>query len=181
MRITEETIDDLHEYATISIAFVVERIVAVSHSDTPGPFTFSAVAVEHPWVKDYDALEPPMTWLHRFDTRGWGLLAAYEAGLRVGGAIVIPDAPTKATLWDLRVEPEFRSTGVGSALFHAAERWSWARGCRLLDVETQNVNAPACFFYARMGCRLERVEEEAYPDLPGEARIVWAKDLDSNS
>jgi len=178
VRITEEPIDRLHEHATISIAFVVERVLTVSHSDAPDPFTFSEVAVEHRWVKDYDALDPPLSWLHRFDTREWGLLVAYEAGVRVGGAIVIPEAPMKATLWDLRVEPESRSAGVGSALFHAAERWSCARGCRQLEVETQNVNAPACFFYARMGCRLERVEEEAYPDLPGEARIVWAKDLD---
>ena len=180
VRITEEAIDRLHEHATISTAFVVERILAATQSDCVGGVTFSEVAVDHPWVKDYDAIEPPTNWLRRFDTRDWRLLVAYEARVRVGGAVIIPQTPTKAILWDLRVRPESRSCGVGSALFRAAEDWSRARGCRVLEVETQNVNAPACLFYARMGCRLADVEQEAYPDLPGEARIVWARDLDSN-
>jgi GNAT superfamily N-acetyltransferase len=49
------------------------------------------------------------------------------------------------------VRPEVRSSGVGSALFRAAEDWSRRRGCRTLKVETQNINLPACRFYVHMG------------------------------
>jgi len=44
-------------------------------------------------------------------------------------------------------------------------------------VETQNVNVPACRFYARMGCVLGGIHRFAYPELPGEARLLWYKAL----
>jgi len=80
-------------------------------------------------------------------------------------------------LWDLRVVPEARGRGVGSALFAAAEGWAATRGCRWLKVETQNVNVPACQFYARVGCGLGGISRFAYPDLPDEVRLLWYKSL----
>jgi hypothetical protein len=49
------------------------------------------------------------------------------------------------------------------------------RGCRLLKIETQNVNVPACYFYRRMGCTLASIDSLAYPDLPDEVQLMWAK------
>jgi GNAT superfamily N-acetyltransferase len=82
-----------------------------------------------------------------------------------------------AVLWDLRVAPEARGQGVGAALFQAAEAWAAARGCRQMKVETQNVNVPACRFYASQGCVLGAIHRFAYPELPHEVQLLWYRDL----
>jgi GNAT superfamily N-acetyltransferase len=144
--------------------------------------------LDAPYVKDYDAIpgEHPAGWAERFDVSRWGVTAAWVAGRRVGGAVVAFRTPgldmlegrdDLAVLWDIRVAPEARGRGVGSALFRAAEAWARARGCRQLKVETQNVNVAACRFYARQGCVLTSVHRDAYPGLPDEIRLLWYKDL----
>ena len=55
--------------------------------------------------------------------------------------------------------------------------WVVARGCRWLKVETQNINVPACRFYAKQGCVLGAIHRFAYPDYPNEAQLLWYKDL----
>lgn len=90
---------------------------------------------------------------------------------------MLEGATDMAVLWDIRVQPEERSSGIGSALFGAAVEWSRGRSNRTLKVETQNVNVPACHFYARMGCELGVVDRHAYPELPGEVQLLWFKDL----
>jgi GNAT superfamily N-acetyltransferase len=81
-----------------------------------------------------------------------------------------------SVLWDIRVAPDARGRGVGSALFERVEAWALAQRCRQLRVETQNINVPACGFYARHGCEL-RAAHPAYPDLPNEIQLLWYKDL----
>ena len=46
-----------------------------------------------------------------------------------------------------------------------------------MKVETQNVNVPACRFYARQGCVLGAINRFAYPDLPDEVQLLWYKTL----
>jgi GNAT superfamily N-acetyltransferase len=164
LRVTEEPIAGLDEHAGISIAFMVERILLVSAPGSGlGGVVFDEVPVERPWVKDYDTIkgEGPTRWPKRFDVSNWGLIAAHDNDVRLGGVVVafntggvhmLEGGADIAVLWDLRIQPEFRNSGVGSKLFRAAEEWSRERGCRVLKVETQNVNLPACRFYVRMGC-----------------------------
>ena len=57
--------------------------------------------------------------------------------------------------------------------------WAGARRCRWLKIETQNVNAAACRFYRKMGCTLGAIDRFAYPDAPGEVRLLWWKPLES--
>jgi GNAT superfamily N-acetyltransferase len=187
--VVEEPIGRLAEHAAVSIAFVVERVLALSRPDSGlGGLVLTEAGVETPWVKDYDAEEGegPTRWPGRFDTSNWGLLAAYDGADRVGGAVVAFRSPDVhlldgrddlAALWDLRVRPESRGAGVGAALFAAAEGWVRARGGAALKVETQNVNVRACRFYARMGCALVAIDERAYADHPDEARLIWLKEL----
>jgi GNAT superfamily N-acetyltransferase len=187
--VAEETITGLDRLGEISISFTVTRVLAVEPVDDGlGGLTFSEVPVAEPWTMDYDALGGggPASWATRFDVSSWGLLAAREDSRRVGGAVIAFDtpgvlmlggAPDVAVLWDLRVAPDRRGTGIGTLLFRAAEAWSRDRECRLLKVETQNINVDACHFYRRMGCVLASVDRFAYPDLPDEAQLIWAKDL----
>lgn len=181
----------LRAHGEVPIAFLVERILAVSVIDGGlGGITLTELEVDSPWVKDYDAIEGegPTRWLKRFDTSTWGLLAAHEGGRRIGGAVVAFDSPDLrmlegrqdlAHLWDMRVQPDARSTGVGSALFRAVEELCRKRGCRTLQVETQNINFAACRFYARMGCSLGAINRFAYPSLPDETQLLWFKEFGS--
>ncbi|HLL48751.1 MAG TPA: GNAT family N-acetyltransferase [Longimicrobiaceae bacterium] len=151
-------------------------------------FMLTERRLDAPYAKDYDAIpgEHPEGWAERFDVSRWGVFEARMEGRRVGGAVVAFRTPgldmlegrdDLAVLWDIRVAPEARGQGVGSALFRAAEAWARARGCRRLKVETQNVNVAACRFYARRGCVLGKVNRSAYPGLPGEIQLLWYKSL----
>jgi len=181
LEIQEEPIERLDEHASISIAFLVERILAVSLlEDGLGGVALIETPIASPWIKDYDAIkgEGPTRWPKRFDTSGWGLIAAYDGGTRIGGAVVALGLELdRAILWDLHVRPEYRSSGVGSALFRAVEEWSRSKGCRSLKVETQNINLATCRFYVQMGCALGAIDRYAYPDLPDETQLLWVKNL----
>jgi GNAT superfamily N-acetyltransferase len=179
----------LDEYARISIAFVVDRILEVTLADGGlGGMALTETPVADPYVKDYDAIDTggPARWPERFDTSNWGLIGAWRDGARAGGAVIVFRTPgvrmlggrdDVAVLWDIRVVPGQRGAGVGSALFRAAEGWAGARGCGWLKIETQNVNTAACRFYQKMGCTLGAIDRFAYPDLPGEAQLLWWKAL----
>ncbi len=184
IEVAEEPMPDPAEYARVPIAFMVRTIMDVTAADDGG-FTLSERAIHPPYVKDYDALDGPGTWA-QFDLTHWGWLAAHQDGRRVGGAAVAFDTPgvhmlegrrDLAVLWDIRVAPDVRGQGIGPALFRAVEAWAAARGCRQLQIETQNINAAACRFYARMGCRLAAIDPTAYPTLPDEIQLLWLKDL----
>ena len=187
--VAEEPITDLLEYARTPIVFTVDRVLDVTaRSDGPRGFMFSERRLEAPYAKDYDALdgEGPLLWPRRFDLANWALFTARLAGRRVGGAVVAFDTPgltmfegrrDLAVLWDVRVSPDARRKGVGSALFERVEAWAQRHGCRQLKIETQNTNVGACRFYERQGCQLRAVHRGAYPELPEEIQLLWYKDL----
>jgi len=189
VEITEESLSRLAEHARLPISFRVEHILDVRPDENVrAQWRLEERAVAQPYVKNYDAIpgNRPLDWPQRLDMSSWGLLAARSDGRLVGGAIVaLKTGPLEllegrsdiAVLWDLRVLPQLRRTGVGSSLFRAVERWAGGRGCRQLKVETQHNNVAACRFYAARGCRLDSVRPDAYPTLPGEIQLVWRKDL----
>jgi GNAT superfamily N-acetyltransferase len=158
----EEPIGLLAEHARIPIGFRVETILDPSSVESGlGGIALRERPVEAPYVKDYDAANDrgPTAWPKRFGVANWGLIAAYNGDLRVGGAVIahrtaklhmLDGRDDLAALWDLRVRLDTRGTGVGSALFAAVERWARARGCAQIKVVTQNTNVPACRFYVRM-------------------------------
>jgi len=185
--VVEHGAERLAEYAAVSIAFRVSEMVdldAVASVHGPGPFPSRPVAA--PYIKDYDTVpgDAPLDWPARFDISRWRFLAALVDGNRVGCATMIARDPAVdlldgredlARLWDLRVAPEFRHRGVASALLAAMEERALAQEIRTLMVETQNVNVPACRFYARQGFVLGAVNRGAYPDLPLEVQLLWYK------
>jgi len=190
MELREEPVEALVEHGRVPIAFRVDRVLEVSLPDGGlGGIVLTERGVDVPYVKDYDAIdgERPARWAERFDVANWGLISAWCDDRRVGGAVIafntagidmLEGRDDLAVLWDIRVHPDHRGRGIGSALFEAVERWSATSGCRQLKVETQNVNVAACKFYRRQGCTLGAINRFAYTDLPGETQLFWYKDLD---
>ena len=84
-------------------------------------------------------------------------------------------------LWDIRVKDEFRRQGAGAALFRAAADWCRAERLTQLKIETQNVNVPACRFYAAQGCELRGIIHHSYasgpPQWADEVQLHWWLDL----
>jgi ribosomal protein S18 acetylase RimI-like enzyme len=187
VEVSEEPITALEEHASIPIAFEVDSVLDVQESgNSPREFLLTERRLEVPYIKDYDAIAggQPQQWARRFDVSNWGLLAARVGGLHVGGAVIAFNTPgltmlegrhDLAVLWDIRVSPEARGRGIGSALFRAAEVWARERGCRGFKVETQNINVRACRFYERQGCTLRAIDRSAYPELPDEIQMLWYK------
>lgn len=187
LSIRQETAAQLPLYAQIPIAFMVHRILEVVPEGLSG-IKLVERDISLPYLKDYDALagEGPLQWAKCIDVRYWSFWGAYQGEKRVGGAAVafkteglglLEGRQDLALLWDLRVAPRARRQGVGVALFQAVEGWARAQGCRQLKVETQNVNLPACRFYAQQGCHLGGIWRFAYPDLPEESQLLWYKTL----
>ena len=173
IEVSEQPLAALQEYASVPIWFEVESIFEVIQRDGHPPgFTLKERRVDVPYIKNYDAIEgeQPHQWAKRFDVSDGGVFIAYVEGRHTGGAVVAFDSPglsmlegrkDLAVLWDIRVSPESRGQGIGSALFRAAEAWAQAHGCRCLKVETQNINVAACKFYAEQGCVLAAVNHHA--------------------
>jgi GNAT superfamily N-acetyltransferase len=173
------------EYGSVSSAFVVRERVDLGRLASSSP-AIPTCSISSPWVKDYDAIpgNAPASWPAQFDVREWAMLAAYVGPRRVGGAIVVTDAsaltgvggrPGCGLLWDVRVAQDMRGRGIGRSLLAGAEHIAAAARRRALDVETQDINVPACRLYAAAGYQLLELTPDAYPRAPSEARLVWTK------
>ncbi|MEO5589266.1 MAG: GNAT family N-acetyltransferase [Gemmatimonadaceae bacterium] len=187
--ISETDSSCLPEYARIPIAFEVTEIFEPA-TLMPGVDITGSTArpTASPYTKNYDAYASsgPLHWASSFDVTRWRFLMAYVGKDVAGGAVVVAQQDSiamlearcdLAVLWDLRVVPEFRRSGVGTALLSGVERVARMDGAAELKVETQNINVAACRFYSRHGLTLRKVSPEAYPGLPGEARLLWYKAL----
>jgi len=173
----------LEEFAQIPIRFEVKEYFEVVLKDT-GLRGMDLVLkeVDPPYVKDYDIYEPIVSWREQLDLSNWVFLMARYDGEDVGAAAIAYDTKGVnmlqgrddiAVLWDIRVAPSYRGMGIGSALFEHAAGWSRERNCRYMKVETQNINVPACRFYAKQGCYLGAIDMHAYPDFEDEVCLMW--------
>lgn len=186
MEIIEIAPNRLDDYASIPMSFQMTEILKVRLLDSGlGGVAFSPQPVS-PYLKDYDALGSPREWPGEFDISNWGLfLAVDETSALLGGAAVawntngvnmLEGRRDLAVLWDIRVAPAARRSGVGRALFWHAANWAKAQGCTQLKIETQNINLPACRFYAAQGCELGDVRRFAYaedPRVAHEVQLNW--------
>lgn len=189
IEIIQEELDHLPAHGQISIAFEVRSILELIVADAGlGGFILRERALTAPYVKDYDSIgeSRPDNWNQCFDIANWALHSVWIEGRRVGGLVtafrtrgldMLERREDLAVIWDLRVSPALRGRGVGAALFAAAQAWAKAQRCRQMKVETQNVNVPACRFYARAGCTLGGIHRFAYPQLPEEVQLLWYKDI----
>ena len=82
-----------------------------------------------------------------------------------------------AVLWDIRVRREYRRSGIGSQLLDKCAEWARRKGCSRLKIETQDINVPACRFYAAKGCELRGIHHGMYSELPDEVQFLWYLNL----
>jgi GNAT superfamily N-acetyltransferase len=159
----------LGEYSRIPIAFTVESVFSRAADGS-----LREQRLESTWIKDYDryAGNHPLDWPTHFDLSTWRFFVAREGDAVVGGA-----AANANMLYDLRVHPDSRGKGIGTALFRAAAADAAERGFPRFRVETQNVNVPACRFYERQGCTLVEINADAYPDFPDELQLIYELSL----
>ncbi len=182
----------LADYSQIPIAFEVTHHLTVELVGKGlGGIRLREAKVMPPYVKDYDASDDggPDRWHERFDTAHFVIFLAVQDASSVGGATLVYDTPGLnilagrkdiVVLWDIRVVPGCRRDGIGTKLFRHAADWARTRGFRLLKIETQNVNLPACRFYLKQGCRLGEINRHAYdadPEVAREVMLVWYLDL----
>lgn len=189
VEIQQESIAWVAQQARIPIAFRVESVLELTIANHGlGGLSLCERPLNEPYVKDYDTLPNchPSQWADQFDLANWGFFSAKAEGAAVGGAVVAWRSPSMemlegrtdlAVIWDVRVAPAMRRGGIGVQLFEAAERWARQHGCRQLKVETQNINVPACKFYASRGFELGAIHRFAYHDLPDEIQLLWYKNL----
>jgi GNAT superfamily N-acetyltransferase len=189
LEIKEESISVFEEYATIPTAFEVDSVFQVEESiDSADKFILTERPVEVPFLKNYDTIagQHPSQWARRFDISNWRVFTARLKSRLVGGAVaafstqsmsMVEARGDLAVLWDLRVSPNARRQGIGSALFGVVEALARAENCRQLVVETQNINVAACRFYEQQGCVLTAVDRYGYPEFPNEVQMIWCKAL----
>ena len=188
IRYVRQSTDVLSEYGDVSIAFTVNSKFNVEAIERGlEGWQLTETLVEPTCTKDYDEDNHERTtrWL-RWDPSNWRVISAFNGDERVGGAVVAWKTPRVrflkvrddiAALWDIRVQPGWRGRGIGSQMFEEAVAYARTRGCRWLKIETQNINVPACKFYASQGCELRTIAPNAYPEYPEEVEFHWYLDL----
>lgn len=182
--------DRYDRYAAIDPSFEVTSVLKVVAKDSGlGGLAFVEEDVAQPYRKGADIPDySPLTWPPRQESGPFAAFLEMDGDLAVGGAAVIvnPSAAflferreALAGLWDIRVRPDRRRTGVGARLLLHAADWAKKRGCSQLRIECQNVNVAACRFYAKH-CVLGGVERYGYAacsDVAHEVMLLWYRDL----
>lgn len=193
VEIEEIGVESLPSYAEIPISFKVESILQIDIINQ-GLRGFSVVEKKvRSYLKDYDRQgdneDCPIGWSKKFDVSKWGFFLAVDGSLILGGATVAIDTPNLnmlenrkdlAVLWDIRVHPNRRRSGIGTELFRYTVDWAKRKGYKQLKIETQNVNVPACRFYAKQGCELGAIHRYGYvksPEVAHEAMFLWYLEL----
>ena len=192
IEIQEIGVDLFPLYDAIPNWFRVESVLRVELVDGGlGGFRLTEEKVAEPFIKNYNKGDDnPTGWAVSYDLSKWGIFLARDGDRPVGGAAVAADAPVYpldrfqrrdlAVLWDIRVHPDERGCGIGAELFKHAVEWSRRKGYGQLGMETQNVNVPACRFYAKQGCELGTIHRYGYagcPDVAHEVMLLWYLDL----
>jgi GNAT superfamily N-acetyltransferase len=177
--------DVLQSYESISCSFEVRSLVDLRRLKRSAGAEIVEVVTD-PWIKNYDdCLEDRPTSLPSRLRSLAVFLAQDESGQTLGGCILCADAvafpyardPGVVVVVDLRVQPAMRGQGIAAQLIDAACAWAKGFGFRLMRIETQDTNVPACRLYRRLGGRLHQIVEGAYRPHSEEAQVVWEMDL----
>jgi GNAT superfamily N-acetyltransferase len=185
--------EQLRDYSSIPNYFQVNKVFLVEpiYSGLKG-LKFNLVEVEPytKWKEQPDDSSNPLNWARTFDISCWGIFVAYDGDTPVGGVAVGSDAPigfeayfedkNSATLWDIRVHPDWRLKGVASKLFNQVLDWARKMGFKRLRMEVTSHNVPMCRFMVKHKSSLAAVHLHGYetePDVSEESMLIWYYDL----
>lgn len=203
----EVTFDCLEEYAKISSWYYVDSILKLRKvKNGLGGILLEEVSIKEKnnsfikenesfywdekinrYIKNYDKEENIKNLPNEFNISNWGIIMAYLEAEAVGGAILAYDTKgvnmldnrnDLSVLWDIRISDKFKNRGIGTKLFQEAVVWSKKRNCIQMKIETQNINANACKFYAKNGAVLGKIDEYAYyNECDFETQLIWYVNL----
>lgn len=138
-----------------------------------------------PYVIDFTEGDSAVCWSEKFDISNWVFFMAFDGERAVGGTAVasrtdeirmLEGRDDITVLWDLRVEKGYKRLGIGRKLFEMASSWSKNNGFKMMKIECQNTNLPACDFYQKQGAKLCVVNENGYVDSD-EVMFLWYLNL----
>ncbi len=194
MEIIQIRPEQLDGYAHIPMKITVSSILHIEAMEKGlGGLKMTEKYLAKPYIKDYDENETPLDWHKHFCLDNWGIFLIEEKGHYFGGAAVATKTPAVnmlenrsdlAVLWDIRIHPDWQRKGYGKVLFAHCAQWARTHQCRQMKIETQNINVPACRFYARLGCELGMIHRYGYaadPLIKHEAMLFWYFYLDATS
>ena len=97
-----------------------------------------------------------------------------------GGDWLYPDAPEGEimVLHTLVVDPLCAGGGFGTAFVSFYEQYAKAHACRYLRMDTNEINAAARRFYAKLGFRESGIVGCAFNGIPGVRLVCLEKKLD---
>ncbi|MEK7433234.1 MAG: GNAT family N-acetyltransferase [Cyanobacteriota bacterium] len=180
--------EELIEYSKIPMSFEINSFfdISLKKNGLEG-ITITEKIIDKPYLKDYDKYENPTLWVNDFDLTNWGIfIAKNEFSENIGGLAVayktqgnhmLEGRDDMTVLWDIRIHPNYRKNGIGSLLFKKAVDFSKEHNCKIIKIETQNNNVPACKFYAKQGCYLGGIHPNIYKEFPDEIQLLWYKEL----
>ena len=138
-----------------------------------------------PYVKDLSKYEKAVEYEEMFDISSWRFYMAFDGDIPVGamtiagateGMNMLGGRTDVCVLWDIRVADGYKHKGIGQRLLYQGIAGAKADGYRLMIIECQNNNVPACKFYRKQGALLSKVDMNAYdsePDIANEVQFVW--------
>lgn len=194
MKIQRINPQELNLYARIPMKFTVSSIFKIETIEKGlGGLIMMEKSLTTPYIKDYDEKETPLSWYKQFNLENWGIFLMGDGEQFIGGAAVatktpavnmLENRPDLAVLWDIRIHPDWQRKGYGRALFNHCVDWAGQQRFRQMKIETQNINVPACRFYASMGCELGMIHRYGYAadtTIAHEAMLFWYLDLGKRS
>ena len=177
---------NLKEYSKIPITFKIDRKFEVKLINKGiGGILLKETKLKKTYIKDYDKLYNPLSWLKDFDIKKWKLILAYKDKKPVGGAILVHKdkrlwhlerRDDLAFLWDIRVHPNYRGKKIGEKIFKEVINLAKKKRCKQLKIETKNTNVSACKFYVKQNCELGEIHRYKYiqnPKVKKDVMLTW--------
>lgn len=153
-----------------------------------GGFVFEEVQVT-PQVKDLSKYERAVEYEKMFDISTWRFYMAFDGEVPVGamtvagptnGMNMLGERTDACVLWDIRIADEYKHMGIGQKLLDLGIAAAKDDGYRLMIIECQNNNVPACRFYRKQGAVITRIDTKAYdsePEIANEVQFIWHLNL----
>lgn len=163
--IRELTLDQVRALC-IPSGFETDTVYVLDRTESDKGLTWHLTSRDTPYRKVYDSGDA-RSWLEPyFEEVPASRLRFLGAGPpdRVDGLVTWSQSHWNDTFWliDIRVRPDVRRRGIGSALLRDLQNRARRRRVRGISVETQINNVPAVTFYRRHGFHLSGFNDHLY-------------------